>query len=304
MEGCVFAGRANIENMNWDDLRIVQAVYQSGSYAAAATRLRINETTVARRLARFEDDLGVMLFEARDGTRKPTQQCEEIVAIAGKMSDQAGRIAMIGKAQSGPVGTRRIATTDSIATEVLAPGLASLLATFPGLSIEFLASTENVDFSRWEADIAVRFQRPDKGDFVISKLADIDLLLIEPADTTAPSDQFVCAYPEDLDLTPESQHLASIGLKRQARCFTKNLLVQKQLLQSGRCTAILASYMCLDLLDDPRFRISRLPQNRSVWLLVQSHLKHDTATRAVIDWIKACFGGLDGAVARVPEKSQ
>ncbi len=289
--------------MNWDDLRIVQAVYQTGSYAAAAARLRINETTVARRLSRFEDDLGIALFEARDGSRRPTPQCEEIVAIAGKMSDQAGRIAMIGKAQSGPVGIRRIATTDSIAADVLAPELATFLTSFPGLSIEFLASTENVDFSRWEADVAVRFQRPDRGDFVISKLADIDFFLIEPAATGEPTDQFVCAYPEDLDLTPESQHLARLGLRKQARCFTKNLLVQKELLLSGRCIAVLASYMCLDLLDDPRFRISRLPQSRSVWLLVQSHLKHDTATREVIDWIRTCFAGLESAVARASERS-
>lgn len=289
--------------MNWDDLRIVQAVYQTGSYAAAAARLRINETTVARRLARFEEDLGITLFEARDGSRKPTSQCEEIVAIAGNMSDQAGRIAMMGKAQSGPVGVRRIATTDSIATEVLAPELASFLTSFPGLSIEFLASTENVDFSRWEADIAVRFQRPDKGDFIISKLADIDLFLIEPVGANTPSELFVCAYPEDLDLTPESQHLASLGLNKQARCFTKNLLVQKQLLQSGKCIAILASYMCPDLLDDPGFRISRLPQSRGVWLLVQSHLKHDAATREVIDWIKSCFAKLESAAARATERS-
>ena len=39
------------------------------------------------------------------------------------------------------------------------------LADHPGLSLDFLASTENVNFSRWEADIAVRLSRPETGRF-------------------------------------------------------------------------------------------------------------------------------------------
>ena len=39
--------------MNWDDLRIIQAVRHEGSYTGAATTLRIDETTVSRRLARM-----------------------------------------------------------------------------------------------------------------------------------------------------------------------------------------------------------------------------------------------------------
>ena len=53
--------------MNWDDLRVVRAVFETGSYAAAAMRLDIDETTVSRRLARLEGDLAVRLFEAQDG---------------------------------------------------------------------------------------------------------------------------------------------------------------------------------------------------------------------------------------------
>ena len=37
--------------MNWDDLRIIQAVRHKGSYTGAAATLRIDETTVSRRLA-------------------------------------------------------------------------------------------------------------------------------------------------------------------------------------------------------------------------------------------------------------
>jgi DNA-binding transcriptional LysR family regulator len=279
--------------MNWDDLRIARAVYETGSYAAAGARLRINETTVARRLSRLQDDLGVTLFEAVDGVRRPTMHCEEIVALAAAMADQAERIAKIGDTELGLVGRRRIATTDSIATEVLAPNTAAFLAEHPGLTIDFLASTENVNFSRWEADIAIRLRKPDKGDFVISKLADIALYLFEPAARTTSVPDLVCAYPADLYFTPESQYLTSVGLQQHATCTAMNLLVLKKLIESRRCSGILPSYMCADLLDDQTLTAKKLPEPREAWLLVQSHLKHDAATRAVIDWIKECFAALD-----------
>jgi DNA-binding transcriptional LysR family regulator len=56
--------------MNWDDLRIAVAVHQSGSYAGAGSTLKIDETTVARRMARLQRDLGIPLFKAVDGVRR------------------------------------------------------------------------------------------------------------------------------------------------------------------------------------------------------------------------------------------
>ncbi len=278
--------------MNWDDLRVARAVYRGGSFAAAARALGVNETTVARRLSRLEHDLGGALFEAADGARRPTARYEAVVAIAELMAGQAERIARIGDAAVGLAERRRIAATDSIAAEVLAPKAPSFLADHPGIALDFMASTENVDFSRWEADLALRLRKPDKGDFVISKIADLDFYLFEPASAADNGGGLVCAYPEDLDPTPESRHMMRIGLQGRARCRTKNLLVLKKLLQSRRCAGVLPSFLGADLLADPAFKASKLPESRGVWLLVQSHLKTDAATRAVIDWIRDCFAGL------------
>ncbi|MDJ0949108.1 MAG: LysR family transcriptional regulator [Alphaproteobacteria bacterium] len=279
--------------MNWDDLRIARAVYQTGSFAAAAARLRINETTVARRLARLQEDLGVTLFEAVDGVRRPTAHCKEVVALAETMASQAERIARIGALDEGPVGRRRVATTDSVATEVLAPRAAAFLAENPGISLDFLASTENVNFSRWEADLAIRLGKPDRGDFVISKLADLSLYLFAPAKAASDGRELVCAYPDELDATPESQYLMGLGLHQRARCTTKNLLVVKRLIRSKQCSGILPSFMCGDLIGDKSLKATKLPEPRGVWLLIQPHLKDDPATRAVIAWIRDCFASLE-----------
>jgi DNA-binding transcriptional LysR family regulator len=281
--------------MNWDDLRVARAVFETGSYAAAARRLRINETTVPRRLTRLERDLGVTLFEAADGRRRPTAYCERIVALSNDMAHQADRIAVVGETEGVVPERRRIAATDSITSELLAPASVSFLERNPNLAIDFLVSTENVDFSRWEADLAIRLTRPEKGNFIMSKLADFELYLFEPADAAADHDGLVVAYPEDLDLTPESRYLASIGLQQRARCTSKNLLVLKTLVESGRCRAVLPSYMCSDLMANGSLRFIRLPEPRSTWLLVQRHLRDDVTTRTVIDWIRDCFASVEAS---------
>lgn len=279
--------------MNWDDLQVVRAVFQTGSYAAAARRLRINETTVPRRLARLQKDLGVNLFEAADGTRRPTVYCEEIVALSETIARHAERIAKISDADVGVSERIRIAATDSITAQVLAPKAARFLTKNPRVALDFLVSTENVDFSRWEADLAIRLKRPDKGDFIISKLADLELFFFESANATSENGDLVCAYPEDLELTPESRYLASKGLLKRARCRSKNLLVLKRLVQSGKYCGVLPSYMCTELMVDDKLQFSKLPHRRSVWLLVQRHLKDDSTTRTVIDWIKDCFASVE-----------
>ena len=278
--------------MNWDDLRVAAAVYETGSYAAAGSRLRINETTVARRLSRLEQDLGVRLFEAVDGLRQPTAACRDLVALTATMSDRAEAISRLKQGGTRDVGLaarRRIATTDSIAAELLAPRLPEFLTAHPAMSIDFLASTQNVNFSRWEADLAVRLSKPDKGDFVISKVAALPLYFLEPSQAPSEGHDLVCSFPADLEGTPESQYLAQLGVGNRLRCTTKNFLVARTLIRTRRCAGVLPAFLCADLLEEPSLRVSRLPKDRDAWLLVQPHLKDDPATRAVIDWIKSCF---------------
>ena len=183
-----------LARMNWDDLRIVAAVRDEGTYAGASARLRIDETTVGRRLARIQRTLGLRLFEAVDGVRKPTRQCEMVLAHVQAMAAHVAEIGRIGESLPGPVGRFRIASTNAVAEEVLSPRAGAFLVQNPGLTLQFLTSSENVKFSRWEADLAIRLRKPDKGDFTISKLADIRLYFIEPA-AGSDVEPVVCGYP-------------------------------------------------------------------------------------------------------------
>jgi DNA-binding transcriptional LysR family regulator len=274
--------------MNWDDLRIVAAVRDEGTYAGASARLRIDETTVGRRLARIQRTLGLRLFEAVDGVRKPTRQCDMVLAHVQAMAAHVAEINKVGESLPGLTGRFRIASTNSVAEEILSPRASRLLTQNPGLAVQFLTSSGNVKFSRWAADLAIRLRKPDKGDFTISRLADIRLYFFEPA-AGIDSEPVVCGYPEDLDSIPESQFLKARGLHPRARCITDNVRVIKTLIQTHQAVGILPEYICGDLLADRRLRATLLPRRRDVWLLVQNHLKREPAARAVIDWVRDCF---------------
>lgn len=271
--------------MNWDDLRIIAAVRDEGSYAGAGARLRIDETTVGRRLSRIERALGLRLFEAADGVRRPTRQCEAVLAHVEAMAAHAAEIGRLSESVEGPVGRLRIASTNTVAEEVLSPRASDFLRAHPGLTLQFLAASGNVKFSRWEADLAIRLRKPDKGDFAISRLGDIKLYYFEPV--AAEGEPMLCAYPDELGAIPEMQFLRTKTAR--ARCVTDNVRVIRNLIRAHHAAGVLPEYVCADLLADRRLRATLLPKRRDAWLLAQNHLKRDAAARVTIDWVRACF---------------
>ncbi|GGI23360.1 LysR family transcriptional regulator [Bradyrhizobium guangdongense] len=271
--------------MNWDDLRIIAAVRDEGSYAGASARLRIDETTVGRRLSRIERALGLRLFEAADGARRPTRQCEAVLAHVEAMAAHAAEIGRLSESVEGPVGRLRIASTNTVAEEVLSPRASDFLRAHPGLTLQFLTASGNVRFSRWEADLAIRLRKPEKGDFAISRLGDIKLYYFEPVATQG--EPMLCAYPDELGAIPEMQFLRTKTAR--ARCVTDNVRVIRNLIRAHHAAGVLPEYVCADLLADRRLRATLLPKRRDAWLLVQNHLKRDAAARVTIDWVRACF---------------
>ena len=49
--------------IDWDDVRVFLTLARAGSLTAAARNLRIEHTTVARRIAQLERALGLHLFD-------------------------------------------------------------------------------------------------------------------------------------------------------------------------------------------------------------------------------------------------
>ena len=291
MVGCDIAGIREIR-MNWDDLRIVIAVSRAGSFARAARMLGIDETTVSRRIRRIERALDVALFDAVDGARVPTAHCTAILAHTPDFERAAEAVeAAVGAAKRAgdtPMRKLRISATASVAEHILAPGLEALFEACPGLSLTLEASNENADMARWQADLAIRLGRPDKGTFIMRKLGDLRFCLVRPAEG-CDGDLPVSAYPDTLLNSPEMQALARFAPGGARRLTTAHPGIMRAYLSSGRAIGILPDYLANPLRQDAAIEVVDLDVRREVWLLMQTHLKDDPYLRIVVNWIIARF---------------
>ena len=72
--------------MSWEDLRYVLAVARHGTLSEGAKSLRVNATTVSRRIKALEEATGAPLFEKLKHGAKLTAAGEEMVAVAREVA--------------------------------------------------------------------------------------------------------------------------------------------------------------------------------------------------------------------------
>ena len=147
--------------MNWDHVRFFLAVAREGSVSAAARQLRVNYTTVVRRIDAFEDHLNTRLFERLPGGYVLSAAAEAVYEEAAAMEDRAVAFDRILFGQDRKLGGRlRVATSDAVATTLLIPHLERFQNAHPDIQLEVATSDSVVSLDRREADVAVRMTGP------------------------------------------------------------------------------------------------------------------------------------------------
>ena len=157
-------------DLNWNDLRHILAVARSRALAPAARQLGVNETTVARRIARAEHSLGSKLFDRIEGAMVPTEAGEIAAERAERMEVEVDFLkAAASGLDASAAGTVRVSAIPLIVNRLLIPALRDLYAVHPQLCLQAIAEPRNVSLTKREADIALRFARPDREQKVIAR---------------------------------------------------------------------------------------------------------------------------------------
>jgi uncharacterized protein (TIGR00369 family) len=71
--------------LSWDDFRVVKAIADRGSLTEAAKALRVNQSTVFRKLGQIEHRVGARLFKRNRSATALTPRGEEMVRLAERM---------------------------------------------------------------------------------------------------------------------------------------------------------------------------------------------------------------------------
>ncbi|TNF23118.1 MAG: LysR family transcriptional regulator [Rhodobacteraceae bacterium] len=146
-----------MHNGNWDDLRYVLAVAETGSVSAAARGLGVNHATVLRRIAAFEVAHGAEVFErAQQGYRLRPDRAD-VIEAARAAALALGRVSHLLRAEGAGEGdVLRLTSTDTLCTSLLARGMARISEVMAPHRITLVSSNAHLDMARLQADLAVR----------------------------------------------------------------------------------------------------------------------------------------------------
>jgi DNA-binding transcriptional LysR family regulator len=273
--------------MDWNDLHYILTIARAGTLAAAARRLGVNQTTVARRLATAEAALGTRLFERLDGTLKPTESGQAAIIHAAQIEQEVNTLEHgVGGADANAAGLVRITAVPVLVNRLLIPALPHLYARHPKLKVELVAESRNVSLTRREADIALRLARPESGGSTLAKrLGDIEYAAYGPRKLASNRLSWI-GYEEGLSHLPQARWIAAAT---DGGDLTPLLVSDAEgivhAIHAGLGKSLLP---CFAADRDPRLRrlsSSRPIPFRELWLLTHSELRHQARITAVIEWL-------------------
>lgn len=287
--------------VDWNDLRLVLAVFREGSLSGAARRLAVTHSTVFRRLGAIEKQMGVRLFERfRDGYA-PTPAGETAAASAARLEDE---VLALERKLSGqdlkPSGTVRITTADTL-SPILVRHLPAMRALHPDIRLEIVISNTMANLTRREAEIALR-PTPEPSDILVGRrVADIAHAIYGSRGyLSRRSDKELSAH----DWIGLDDALADTVIARWMHenlraapiaCRVDALTALRDAASAGLGLALLPCYVG-DLAPGLRRVTPKpLPELRSaLWLLTHDDLKRTARIRATLDFLAKAFASERG----------
>jgi DNA-binding transcriptional LysR family regulator len=288
-----------VHPFNWNDLRFFLAMARTGDPTSAAMQLKVDHTTVRRRISALEDALNARLFEPRDRGFLLTHAGERLVTTAEAIESLAmhGETAVAGK-DTALSGTVRLGVPDGLGSLFLARHLAGFAVAHPDLQLEIDARTQPFNLAKREADIAISIAPPAKGRQVIRRVADCQLYLYaspeylrSAPEIKTPEDlrehRFVNYFDDmpfvhGLDMPP---HLSASPY----RFLSSSLVTLYHAVLAGAGICMLPAYLITP--DTPLVRV--LPREvstvRKIWMTMHSDLKDIARYRAVADFLVKVF---------------
>jgi DNA-binding transcriptional LysR family regulator len=284
---------------DWNDLKYFLACSRAGSLAGAGRLLKVDQTTVSRRLTAFEQALSVRLFDrTSDGfvlTVAGEALLESAQGIEQGMIDLERRATGQDPRLSGVV---RLATSETLSATFLARHLAALHAEHPEITLELVTGSTSLNLLKREADLALRAGvRPTQLSLIARRLGTIAWCAYASDDYRARPPRAagrslldghdVIGFVDELAQISPARWLADHGAGARLVLHTNSILTAHNACLGGWGVA------CL-----PRFIGDRSPtlapvvgpetpgiDPAEIWLVVHPDLARSGRIRAVIDHV-------------------
>lgn len=197
-----------------NDLLIFGLVADLGSFSRAADKARLPKSTVSRRIAALEKQLGERLLLRTTRRQSLTEFGQLLLTHARQVMVEIDAVATLReRRQAEPSGRLRVSMPNEFATLMLAEPLAAFVTLYPQISLELDLSSRRVDLLGEGFDLAVRAgPLPDDGLLAARRLGVMSAGLYASPDYLAEHGE--PRTPDDL-LSHEAVHL--LGAQGQPR---------------------------------------------------------------------------------------
>jgi DNA-binding transcriptional LysR family regulator len=280
---------------DWSDYQAFLAIARAGQLARAAQLMRVDATTMGRRLRRLEARLGATLFEQTREGQVLTEAGEALLGRVEAMAQAASGIGEGAAASGGLSGTLRVSVSEGFGTWFLPPLLPDFVRAHPALTLDLVASSGFLSPSKREADIAVTLSRPKAGPVIARKLSDYALRLYASAgylaDAGVPAraadlaqGHRLVGYIPDLLYAPELRHLDELHPGLAATLRSSSINAQHRLIAAGAGMGVLPCFIG----DADPALVPVLPDRRilrSFWIVTHKDTHNLARVRAGKDWL-------------------
>ncbi len=153
--------------MDWDKLRIFNAVAEAGSFTRAGEALKLSQSAVSRQIGALEQSLNAPLFHRHARGLVLTEQGEilyrSVRDVVATLADTESRLA---DSKRRAQGTLRVTTTVGVGSTWLAPRIKEFYDLYPEIRISLILDDLEMDLTMGEADVAIRMTRPRQPDLI------------------------------------------------------------------------------------------------------------------------------------------
>ena len=282
---------------DWNDLRYLIAVADTGSTLAAGRALRVSQTTVARRVAALEESLALTLFERLQTGYAITEPGAVLLELARNVEHAATQVQNSASAAVRDIsGTVRLTTIEIYAVIILPPILRDLHEAHPGIRIELDTSEEPRDLHAGAADIALRGTAEPTGGGLVGRRIAYDPWTLYCSRSYAEAHGVPRTRAElaghqliggggDKVWRRYRAWLQSNGLEEGIAMHHDSVTGLLAAVHSGFGLAVLPSFVADRDPELVRCLPPRPEDKGALWLLTHERLRHTPRVRAVVDFL-------------------
>lgn len=279
---------------DWNDIRLLVALQREGNLRATARYLKVDVSTISRRLSAAETHLQTRLFIRTSNGYQATAAgltfLESAQTICGNVQQMLDNTQHTAQSISGTV---RITSVDFIFSHWLVQPLAQFKQSHPKLTLELLNDNRDLSFTQSEADIAIRLARPNHdAALFMRKIGEIGWAVYAKAEQPdLPeelwSQQTWLSYTDELAHVPEMRWLQQLAPTQPPALQSNHIETLIHACKHGLGLALLP---CMLANQAGLKQISKGPLVfRDVWLLSHRQTAQLARFETVYNWLVKQF---------------